>query len=946
MKQFKRATTATRRLLIFALMSGLLLTTGCKGCFKDPTKAPPEEKKEKAKENFETQTPVTLPGLYPLDPEEKKKLEEEAKDDDKKRALMNRLDPAQRFNRTKLGHWVSIDFLAIANNFNADGYLETTSLFANKPNMIEGTDYYVQSARPVNLVKGDWKKLETSVFIPRREQISTTSSVQYIFNNGSSLPVVNRIQPHTLMEDYQFHVVLLSSRSDSFKFLSFMDWVRLPSDPATRGEEPTFYSVVPTTKGKPIPLPSQSLNWTTIAYLIWDDLDPEDLSQQQKQALVDWLHFGGQIIFSGPDCLDRLQTSFLADYLPGQFEESITLNKSDLEELNKNWSISSDSNEADKLKLSITEKSPLPAIRFKPHVDASFIEGSSGLALERRIGRGRVVATAFSLSNRQIKAWRSLSSFIHNALLRKPNRKFARSASFDAPTFRYTNDRTSIYDPLTGSTLRYVSRDLALNELSAKEVHYEKTVGGYENLNLADQAQYNGIGVAGTRGEYMLNRTGLARNKDDYLHYGGFQSYRQSGVAGWNDNSGIASAARETLKKAARITPPSASFVMKMLGLYLLVLVPINWLLFRVIGKVEWAWIAAPIIALVGAFMVVKYASLDIGFVRSVTHVGVLELQGDFDRGHMTDYSALYTSLSTRYNIELDNLSSQSLPFANVMTEEFKATEEKRKVELNRTTSADLRNFLIRSNSTGLLHTESILDVGGSFRLTGDESLYEVENGTQINVSDAGVLRRDAEGQLLFAWIGELGAGENAKLEFRNIEGPASSGWNKVESLVGNAKVADAIWESQNLESDEAIELESLGGTAELAAGWDELSQILKDKMNAQQANKVSRPMLASAISEIGGANVSLSGVFQSVTSRLEVGPGEVRLIGRSDQKLDNSKINPAATQSSHNMLVLVHLRHANLPVCKADENAISDIVRGRSNLDQEAEENFIDLGQ
>jgi len=800
MKQFKRAATATKRLLIFALMGGLLLTTGCKGCFDDTAKKPKEEKK--AKPNFESQTPVTLPGYYPIDPEERKKLEEEAKDDDKKRSLLSRLDPAIRFNRTKLGHWVSVDFLAIANNFNADGYLETTSYYQNKPNLIEGTDYFVQSA---------------SVFMPRKKNVSNTNTVRYVLNNGGSLPALDIVQPHTLLEDYQFHIVLLSSRSDSLKYLSFMDWVKLPSGSATVGEEPVFYSIVPTTKGQPIPLPGQSLNWTTIAYLIWDDIDPDDLSQQQQQALVDWLHFGGQIIFSGPDCLDRLQTSFLADYLPGQFQESIVLNKSDVEELNKNWSISSKNNEADKLKLTIQESSPLPAIRFKPHVDASFIEGSSGLALERRIGRGRVVATAFSMTNRQIKAWRSYSSFIHNALLRKPHRKFARSSNLDVATFKYVDDRTSIYDPLTGSTLRYLSRDLAVTERDASEKHDESHNEDYANASLADRARMDGMGTLGTRSEYVLGGTGLARNKEDFLHYGGFQSYRQSGVAGWNDDSGIASAARETLKKAARITPPSASFVMKMLGLYLLVLVPINWLLFRLIGKVEWAWIAAPIIALVGAFMVVRYASLDIGFVRSVTHVGVLELHGDFDRGHMTDYSALYTSLSTRYNVELDNLSGQSLPFANVTTSEFTPSEDKRKVELNRTTTTDLRNFLIRSNSTGLLHTESILDVGGSFRLIGDESLYEIENGSEIDVSDAGVLRRDAEGNLEFAWIGDLPAGDDVRLEFKPLEGSASAGWNKVEALVGDSKVASTIWESLGLERDEKVELEKLSGTAKLA---------------------------------------------------------------------------------------------------------------------------------
>ena len=104
--------------------------------------------------------------------------------------------------------------------------------------------------------------------------------------------------------------------------------------------------------------------------------------------------------------------------------------------------------------------------------------------------------------------------------------------------------------------------------------------------------------------------------------------------------------------------------------------------------------------------------------------------------------------------------------------------------------------------------------------------------------------------------------------------------------------------------------------------------------------------MLASALSDISGSNVSLSGVFDCVTSQLQIGPGEVRLIGHTAQQLNQTKINPGATQASHNLLILVHLRHADLPICRTDENAISDIIRTRSNLDQEEEGNFIDLGQ
>ena len=954
MAEFDQLTHKTRfgarllkRFTVFLILSSLLMTAGCKGCFES-TEDKPKEKK-KVKENFENQTPVTLPGFYPIDPEEKEKLEEEAKDDEKKRALLDRMDPAIRFNKTKLGHWVSVDFLAIANNFNADGYLETTNQQFGRPALINGTDYSVQTTRPVNLVKGDWKKLETSVFLPRRQGKANITTINYLLNNGGSLPAINQTHPHNLLEDYQFHMVLLSTRPDSLKYISFLDCIQLPKGEYSAGaEEPTFYSIVPSTPGQPIPLPGMSLNWTTISYLIWDDLDPDELSTAQKRALVDWLHFGGQIIFSGPDCIDRLQSSFLADYLPGQFEESITLNDPDLKELNKNWSIAASGDRPEKRRLVIREKSPLPAIRFKPHVDANFIDGCSGLALERRVGRGRVVATAFSINNRQISSWKSFASFFQNALLRKPNRKFSETSTLNVVTFKYDDDRTSIYDPLTGSTLRYISRDLAGNSAVADRIHSNDRRAEISNPTLADKAYAAGQGFDGDREDYILPGTGLSRNKEDFFHYGGFQSFRQSGVAGWNDDSAIASRARQMLKKSARITPPSASFVMKMLGLYLLVLVPINWLIFWLLGKVEWAWIAAPIIAITGAFMVVRYASLDIGFVRSVSHVGVLEMHGDFDRGHLSDYSALYTSLSTNYDVELDNLSGQSLPFANVPTNEFKLGETTRSVELSRTTSMEMKDFLVRSNSTGLLHTEMMLDVGGSFSFDGTESLSTVENGTLVNLQDAAVVKNN-DGNLEFAWIGPLAAGDEAELSFKDlVHDSVSSIWNQSEMLVGSSSLAESVWKQLKLDSSERAAIEDLAGVAELQENWAELKKGIDSKLGSD-ATRVNQSVLAQALSETIDSSAYLAGVFNCVASNLRLGPGEVRLIGYTDQKLDQTKYQPAATQANQNLLVVVHLRHADLPECKRDKNAISDFIRGRSNVDVDEEnesiieENYID---
>ena len=65
---------------------------------------------------------------------------------------------------------------------------------------------------------------------------------------------------------------------------------------------------------------------------------------------------------------------------------------------------------------------------------------------------------------------------------------------------------------------------------------------------------------------------------------------------------------------------------------YLVVLVPVNWFLFRLIGRVEWAWVAAPLIAVVSALMVIRLARLDIGFARARFEVNVVEMQGQYPR--------------------------------------------------------------------------------------------------------------------------------------------------------------------------------------------------------------------------------------------------------------------------------------------------------------------------
>ena len=88
------------------------------------------------------------------------------------------------------------------------------------------------------------------------------------------------------------------------------------------------------------------------------------------------------------------------------------------------------------------------------------------------------------------------------------------------------------------------------------------------------------------------------------------------------------------LEQATGITVPPRSFIVWVVVGYLCVLVPVNWLIFRLIGRVEWAWIAAPLIAIGCTAVVIEQAQLNIGFASSQNEIAVIETQADYSRAH------------------------------------------------------------------------------------------------------------------------------------------------------------------------------------------------------------------------------------------------------------------------------------------------------------------------
>src|SRR6185295_2715932 len=136
------------------------------------------------------------------------------------------------------------------------------------------------------------------------------------------------------------YFLVLSRQPDLYKYLRGLDSVRPPSGDLQSSSPDFFYRVVlPKLAGR-TSLPDQSLCWTSTAYILWDDIEPTLLQPNQQQAMLDWLHWGGQLVISGPQTLDLLDGSFLAPYLPAKARPGVReLNASTLAELDRTWTI-------------------------------------------------------------------------------------------------------------------------------------------------------------------------------------------------------------------------------------------------------------------------------------------------------------------------------------------------------------------------------------------------------------------------------------------------------------------------------------------------------------------------------------------------------------------------------------------------------------------------------
>ncbi len=243
------------------------------------------------------------------------------------------------------------------------------------------------------------------------------------------------------------------------------------------------------------------------------------------------------------------------------------------------------------------------------------------------------------------------------------------------------------------------------------------------------------------------------------------------GVAAWNDFGPLPEAVRRSLREGAGITIPRPGFVLGLLAAYLVVLVPVNWSVFKLLGRVEWAWGMTPVISCTFAALVIWMAQLDIGFARSSTELSIVEVEGNYPRAHLARYTALYASLSTGYDLHYESPSSVALPFPSTADFAMLGGQSRREVVFRRDEGVTLSGLEVSSNSTSLVHGEAMWDLGGGFSWNhGDGIPGELVNNTSLKLDGVGLIRRvvreGGKDHIETAWIGKLAAGGSTRPSF------------------------------------------------------------------------------------------------------------------------------------------------------------------------------------
>ena len=831
------------------------------------------------------------------EPLDKQSLPADSKTDSKKDKIVDRLKvdklralPAATgsdFLLLKPGHWYELQ-QPVKANF-GDESIDVSCNVVDQvfhPLSMLGLREPIAFERSISLARGQEKRLDYQVFVPtvppplvdRESAVKPQVRVNYM-PRGLGVSLREEVYPITVIPDYQFYLVALSKSTDAYQFLEGSTALVWPSEAKLEEEKVFPIRLISIEESQASSsLPSRINTWSSTSHLLWNDCSATAFTEQQKLAIVDWLHFGGQIIVNGPESQSSLASSFLSKYLP-----LIELNKGsntsiDWDAFNDKWSISTVVGEKG-APIVMPQDREVPSIMGKLSPGARWVSGCEGIAAERMVGAGRVVMTSFPVAESTWIRWPSYSSFINAVLLGRPPRVWATDSNQSGELVFVEPFRGFEKDPTLTSRFRLLARDLGARSamLDAPE-----TASITNSMRLPER-ELNAI-AAEAEMEADLKRV-----------RSGEPGTRRS-VGELTSQSGFTKPAGQILRQASGINVPSISTIIKLLATYLVVLVPINWLVFRLIGRVELAWIAVPVIAVVSAFAIARAVQLDVGFSRSQTSISIVEVPSGYSRGYAASFASLYTSLTTNYSAF--NAESNGLVVPMLTREERMMSFTRDTPMMTYRYASDrgegLESFPVRSNSTSLIRTEQPCEIGGEVVLKwiGDElDSIQIDNRTGLDFSRAGIVAMDKTGQMRKGWIGDSDGGSIASVTMDvavNTDQPK-------ERATSSKKARALFLDGWNLDAG-SLDAESLDGES-----------------TDQEAAKPSRKM------DTDDTTIDMKPLIKSLLTSHSWHPGEAMMIGVCNKAFIPTVINPLAPQRQEQSLFVIHLFTDSIGIASPD---------------------------
>jgi hypothetical protein len=629
-------------------------------------------------------------------------------------------------------HWSTIALELRANLDDYAGVVQT------EPVPLAGMPHAMLYRRDARLLKGQRMRIGMQVMLP---QVPREMAIELIHPDAVRPDETWRASLRTLDPHQMLVLVLTRGSNDGYaQWGRFQAFTPTSIDPAEfiSSERQRYYRLVLPMDPEHPPLSPHPLTWTTISHVLWDGMPPDTLPPAQQQAMLDWLHWGGQLILIGGATpgFNLLRGSFLDAHLPADPSgDSVLLGENELRGLSAAYPppIRYDPNEVYPVPATEAEAEEQLGRRYRapepihpaanrpvylagltPRPGSTLIplDDSSGrlLGVERRVGRGRVLMLTVNPTDGALAAWPGLDTLVRRVVLRRPEERMVRSYRDGAGI---PGGGPPVFGVLAGPDLswfRLLGRDFA-----------SETPGAIRSRQEADA---KAAATAATTVGPGSNRRRTLRN------------FPQTPVAEWDDSGALPRLCRDELERASGISIPSSTFVLKVIVAYLLALVPLNWLVCRyVLGRREWAWIVVPILALGFAVGVERAAAYDMGYDTACDEIDVVEVFADYPRAHVSRFAALYSTGRTKFSVAFPG---DPLALALPLDTGRSLRGEGITTSIWQSSPAPLLDaFAVQPRSLAMFRAEQMLNLASTIALQRVGEAQRIVNASELELRDA-----------------------------------------------------------------------------------------------------------------------------------------------------------------------------------------------------------------